>query len=1042
MPSASATRDTQIAAPSTPPKIRSTPGLAIVRSGVCFFRYPVAERNMRTAIPRARSSPDDLRGGSQVGEYQIISKIAEGGMGSVYAATHPVIGKRAAIKVLKRSLCTNQEVVRRFVDEARAANQIGHENIVDVFAFGVIPDGRSYFVMEWLDGHTLYERIAAKDLSTIDKIDILDQLANALMAAHAKGIVHRDIKPENVFLVQDRERTFVKLLDFGVAKLGMIRHASDSVSVLGTPAYISPEQASAEDVDARTDIYSAGIIAFEMFAGKRPFEAENPVEMLTKHLHQSPPTPVSINAEIPLALDELILQMIAKKRDQRPSLTEVRAVLQELKIATLMAQSSRADREAPSLHRPLLIRSFSGLARMSHPLIAELSRGTAWIETEGKAPMAGTPITIRFAAEKLGAQVEFGGIVSRYFGTTQKALVRYDRVEKSKLDRIFTLVASAASSGTKEGAEPGEGSGAWLGPIKSSREGQPSLRPASALDTRSELPARSDVPAKDEPRRALFGLGARVLMATVVVTVGAVSSVTWIALERARTDRSFYTTELNMRTSQLLLDVLTERRESWKNRLTLAAAGGIGGRFELGDFKSLTICEKAKCEAVAGAPLTDKMLDRAKAAARGAATKNDVALLPLDESSLIAAVATERATTIATLPRGALLDARRVPQDLTAFVMGDERTVLAERPGPNVSGNLADHEIASDLATSKQRTSAREYAAPDGTPMHGAWTRNRDLAVVVAAPTRLTSDATRVLAQQVMLVALIVLGISATVALVFARTMTRRLRKLAKHASRIASGDFSAKPQVTGSDEVGQLAGSFLSMTEALKERDEDVLRIRQKMSEDETEAMHRQMSEWLETDLATTLSSIQEVVRQPVNARDPARDLDHRKEKLEHLAAQATASLQQALAFATIASRRVDFASTVADAVAYARTALHGSKVGVELDAKNAVLFPRLDAKESEIREMVQTLVLRSAKLTQPGERIVTLLFQTEATLNLAVRYPKRDGVEEAANAALDAVHPIVVSHGATAGLRDDGDALAVVIGFPVSESAAELKP
>src|SRR5262249_1243611 len=147
------------------------------------------------------------------------------------------------------------------------------------------------------------------------------------------------------------------------------------------------------------------------------------------------------------------------------------------------------------------------------------------------------------------------------------------------------------------------------------------------------------------------------------------------------------------------------------------------------------------------------------------------------------------------------------------------------------------------------------------------------------------------------------------------------------------------------------------------KQRDDDVLRIRDKMSEDESEALHKQMSAWLETDLASALSSIQSVVRRPVNQADPLRDLAQRKNRLEALAAQAAASLQQALAFASIASRRIDLAATIEDAVAYARTLQLGSKVKVELVAPNAVLFPRLDARESEIREMVQALIVRAAK-------------------------------------------------------------------------------
>jgi serine/threonine protein kinase/methyl-accepting chemotaxis protein len=994
----------------------------------------------RTGPRPGSSSSEELRVMDRVGEYEITARIAQGGMGTVYAATHPVIHKKAAIKVLKRSLCAHQEVVERFIDEARAVNQIGHANIVDVFAFGVLADGRSYFVMEWLEGRTLYEHLRARDLRPSDQIEILDQLSDALDAAHDKGIVHRDIKPENVFLVQERSRYFVKLLDFGVAKLGMgTKHASEGVAVLGTPAYISPEQASAQEVDRKTDIYSLGVIAFELFTGRRPFEAERALEMMAKHIHHKPPHPRDVKPSIPPILDELVFAMLAKDPKERPELSRVREVLAELRVAAMLEESGEVTGSFASdlsSARPLLARRYARISSLSHSMIAELSRGAAWIEAEGRAPPQGTPITVRFQVDEVGAHVDFGGIVSRFFGGSQKALIRYDRVSKERLDHIFSIVASARTIGPPS-SDATEIAAVWESPESAPSSAKPASASASVpVYLKSELPKRADAEGGPGPRKAsLFGLGAKVLALTALVTIGAVISVTSIALDRARTDRRFYDNELGIRISALLADLLSERLDAWKSRLLLAAAGGNAGRFDLGDFESLSICEHGRCEKITGEPPSKEAMARALEA-------RDLSVLK-DGSRIVLSASADKTQAVATVSANKLLDLRGVPQYLGVFALdADKRVLAARRIEEGAFDRIEQHEIIGDLdAHAKSRAGAREYTAPDGTPMLGAWTRARDLAVIVALPSKLSEDQLRVLTKQVLVVAAIVLAGAMIVALIFARTMTRRLRLLTRHATRVAAGDFSARAGVSGGDEVGQLAGSFQSMTEALKQRDGDVLRIRDKITEDESEALHRQMSEWLETDLASTLSSIHGVVRQPVNEADPLRDLAQRTSKLDALAAQASASLQHALAFAAIASRRIDLAATVEDAVAYARTLLFGSKVKVELEAKNAVLFPRLDAKESEIREMVQALIMRAAKLALPDSRITIELSLSGGALSLDVPFSAGSGAKEAADAALEAVSAIVGGHGASGSVREDVGGVFVSIAFPAG-AAREAEP
>jgi serine/threonine-protein kinase len=284
----------------------------------------------------------DLPPGMVVSDYKIEHKLGEGGMGAVYAAVHPLIGKKAAIKVISPQLCTDASSVERFVQEARSVNQIGHPNIVDIFTFGVLPDGRSYFVMEWLQGESLADRLARGGMTLGEAVEIMDQVADALEAAHEKGIVHRDLKPDNTYLVKVRgDRRLVKLLDFGIAKLagGDVRVQKTATGMMmGTPGYISPEQARGKNVDNRTDVYAFGCMAYEMVLGRLPFVAESAMDVVLKHLTEPPPPPSSIWPEIPPQLEDILLRMLDKDPARRPSLHEFRAVLAEMRgmIASTM----------------------------------------------------------------------------------------------------------------------------------------------------------------------------------------------------------------------------------------------------------------------------------------------------------------------------------------------------------------------------------------------------------------------------------------------------------------------------------------------------------------------------------------------------------------------------------------------------------------------------------------------------------------------------------------------------------------------------------
>src|SRR4051812_9470338 len=211
---------------------------------------------------------EDLLPGTRVGEYRIEQELGRGGMSVVYAATHLVIGKRAAIKVVSPLLCADATGMLRAIQEARAINQISHPNVVDVYAYGRLPDGRCYLIMERLEGETLHERMGRRPIGLDECLDVLLPLCEALQAAHARGVVHRDVKPANIFLQPAAGGDRVKLLDFGLAKLLVEKSGiTQEGAVLGTPEYIAPEQARGSIVDAGADVYSLGVVAFEMLAG-------------------------------------------------------------------------------------------------------------------------------------------------------------------------------------------------------------------------------------------------------------------------------------------------------------------------------------------------------------------------------------------------------------------------------------------------------------------------------------------------------------------------------------------------------------------------------------------------------------------------------------------------------------------------------------------------------------------------------------------------------------------------------------------------------
>jgi eukaryotic-like serine/threonine-protein kinase len=271
--------------------------------------------------PSSSDSTPDIAG-RMAGEYRLGRKLGEGGFGAVYEAEHPVLRRRAAVKVLHQAAGVDSDAVLRFVSEAQAASQIRSRHIVDIFSFGKLPNGRHFYVMDLLDGHPLDRYLRhVKRCDVVTVLQLLRPIAEALDAAHAAGVVHRDLKPQNMFLAWEQSgETVPKLLDFGMAKLlGESSVHTVSGVPIGTPLYMSPEQARGEKVDGRSDVYALGVVCHEMLAGQVPFTGESPLAVLMAHLTLPPPRLSQVCPELSPELDEPLLHMLAKEVAGRPA---------------------------------------------------------------------------------------------------------------------------------------------------------------------------------------------------------------------------------------------------------------------------------------------------------------------------------------------------------------------------------------------------------------------------------------------------------------------------------------------------------------------------------------------------------------------------------------------------------------------------------------------------------------------------------------------------------------------------------------------------
>src|SRR5215204_2262324 len=336
---------------------RACDGDADVREEVesLLRSYEVAGSFMESpAVAHAADALEQkLAAGQRVKHYQIVNLIGEGGMGEVYLATDTILGRRVALKVLPAFVSKDPERLRRFTQEARAASRLSHPNVCVVHEIGETDDGRPFIAMEYVEGMTLRQRMRSRSMKLGDVLDIAIQIADALTAAHEAGIVHRDIKPENIVV---RPEGYVKILDFGLAKLTErhkgAMHATMSTllfnsspgTVIGTAAYMSPEQARGIPVDERTDIWGLGVVLYEMASGYPPFTGETATDVVVAIVERDQP-PISRHVEgTPPELERIVKKALRKDRNERYQIVkelaiDLRSLRRELDVNSAFERS-------------------------------------------------------------------------------------------------------------------------------------------------------------------------------------------------------------------------------------------------------------------------------------------------------------------------------------------------------------------------------------------------------------------------------------------------------------------------------------------------------------------------------------------------------------------------------------------------------------------------------------------------------------------------------------------------------------------------------
>jgi serine/threonine protein kinase len=290
----------------------------------CGAEYPDTTTLCPSDGVALEKTGDSLLGQILAGKYRMDERLNEGGMGAVYRGTHVLMDKTVAVKVLQPALAADEKIVARFSREARAASRISHPHALSVTDFGESEDGVVFLVMEYLDGKTLKDIIREEGpMSLVRVVEIIRQVGGALDAAHEQGVVHRDLKSENIMLLNSAGPDYAKVLDFGIAKIkepiGTYDPGLTAPNlVIGTPQYMSPEQCSqASEIDSRSDLYSLGVIIYEMLVGHVPFTDQSPTAIMMKHLQQEAPSVLKERPDLPSGVERVLQRAMAKRPDDR-----------------------------------------------------------------------------------------------------------------------------------------------------------------------------------------------------------------------------------------------------------------------------------------------------------------------------------------------------------------------------------------------------------------------------------------------------------------------------------------------------------------------------------------------------------------------------------------------------------------------------------------------------------------------------------------------------------------------------------------------------